>query len=186
VALSLTAAPAAMLALLVLTVLGLVGSSSILPGVLLASSIIWGIVISDISTRDFQADLEHMTAAVPGGAGQRYLRQILASVLLALVVMGAIVLRFATSHPAWALAILTGIFSLSALASLLGRTSRKARTFLSLFLFWVYMALNAHSVPVIDIMAFNGVVNQAASMQHLMLGLAALLLGMGYNRWRSE
>ncbi len=186
IALSLVAAPAAMLILALLTLLGWFGASVALPGVLVWAAAVWGILISDISTRDFQSNLEDMTGAVPGGAVQRYLRQILASNVIGLVVMGGIALRWSSSHPTWALALLAGIFGFSAIASLLGRTSRTSRTFLALFLFWVYAALQVHSVARLDVLGFNGVVNSAATVQHFTIGLMALLLGIGYNRWRSQ
>jgi hypothetical protein len=46
---------------------------------------------------------------------------------------------------------------LSALASAFGRCSRSACLFLSLFLFALYVAVNATGVPMLDAVGFNGV-----------------------------
>ncbi|UUZ52862.1 hypothetical protein LP419_27345 [Massilia sp. H-1] len=39
-------------------------------------------LVSDLSTHDFAADTEHLTAAIEGGAALRFVRQYAATVLL--------------------------------------------------------------------------------------------------------
>jgi hypothetical protein len=142
----------------------------------------WGILASDMSTRDFQAGAEDMTGAVRGGGARRYLRQYAAAVVLGLMFMGVIALRFATHDPVRGAAVVVGIASLAALASLLGRCSRTPRTFLSLFLFGLYVAVSATVVPMADAFGFNGVANVRSVMTYLFIGAAALAGGYVWNR----
>ncbi len=142
----------------------------------------WGILISDLSTRDFAATTEDLTGAVPGGALRRYLRQYAASALLGFLFSGMIALRFAFGQPLRALALVAGVLCLAALASLFGRCARTARLFLALFLFWLYVAVNVVKVPLIDAVGFNGVANLGSALTYLAVGALAMAGGYWWNR----
>ena len=79
-------------------------------------------------------------------------------------------------------AVVAGILSLGALAHMLGRCSRTPRTFISLFLFGLYVAVNAIKVPMIDAVGFNGVANAQSALAYLAIGMAALVGGYVWNR----
>ncbi|MBC3910144.1 hypothetical protein [Undibacterium umbellatum] len=181
-ALTVASNPLAGLALLVLPFFAMFCESGSLPGLLTISVAMWGILVSDIASRDHHAALGEMTGALNGGIRQRYLRQFAATAILGLLLTGVIALRWSIHEPVRSLALLTGIFSMSAVASLLGRLSRTPRTFLSLFLFGLYVAVNAVKVPVIDIFGFNGVANSQSISWQVMLGLCTLIAGYFYNR----
>lgn len=182
IALTVASTPVAGLALLLVPLLSLFFRTGGLPGLLTISVAIWGILISDLSSRDHQTATDEMTGALSGGIAQRYLRQFAATALLGLMLMGVIGLRWAMHEPIRALALLTGIFSMSAVACLLGRLSKTPRTFLSLFLFGIYVAVNATKAPMIDVFGFNGVANSQSIAWQVMLGMATLSIGYAYNR----
>ena len=182
IALTVATTPVAGLALLLIPLLSMVFRTGGLPGLLTISVAIWGILISDLSSRDHQAVTGEMTGALSGGIAQRYLRQFAATALLGLMLMGVIGLRWAMHEPMRALALLSGIFSMSAVACLLGRLSKTPRTFLSLFLFGMYVAVNATKAPMIDVFGFNGVANSHSITWQVLLGMAALSIGYVYNR----
>lgn len=181
-ALTVASNPLAGLALLLLPFLAMFCHAASLPGLLTICVAMWGILVSDIASRDHQAATGEMTGALDGGISQRYLRQFAATAILGLLLTGLIALRWSMHEPVRAMALLTGIFSMSAVASLLGRLSKTPRTFLSLFLFGLYVAVNAVKVPVIDIFGFNGVANSHSMSWQVMLGLCALAAGHFYNR----
>lgn len=156
-----------------------------LSGVLIGAVAFWGVLISDISTRDSQANTEELTGAVPGGIAQAYLRQFLTTFALGLLLMGVIALRWSLSDSLRAAALLSGVLSLSALATLFGRCSGTARTFLALFLFGLYVALNETTLAVIDVVGFNGVANLGSVQMQLMIASSALIAGYLYNRQRA-
>jgi hypothetical protein len=186
VALTLVASPSAILALIVLVPASAVAQPQALSGLLIGAVAFWGILVSDISCRDHAAVISDMTGAVNGGIVRRFMRQYAASVMLGLMFMGPIALRFAATQPVRAMAVVAGVTSLAAFASLLGRTSNTSRTFIALFMFGLYVAVNAVKVPIIDAVGFNGVATTASSLTLLAAGTAALAIGFAWNRYQAN
>lgn len=182
VALTLAASPSAIAALIVALVASVAVDARALAPVLMGCVAYWGILASDMSTRDFQAGAEDMTGAVEGGSARRYLRQFAAAVVLGLMFMGVIGIRFALHDPVRGAALVAGILALAALAQLLGRCSRTPRTFMALFLFGLYVAVNVTVVPMVDAVGFNGAANLQSVLAYAGIGLAALVGGYVFNR----
>ena len=183
-ALTLASTPAAIaLLLLALLAAALVPAAS-LGALLIPIAAFWGILISDLSSRDFQADTELLTTSLRGGAGRRYLSQLASSGLLGFLFMGLIALRWLSGGELLrGLAVLGGVLGLSALAGLMGALSNNARCFLGVFLGWLYIALNASGLAGLDAFGFNGVAN--ASSLAFYLGLAVVAGLSGY-RWKTR
>ncbi len=186
VALTLLATPSAVLALLILLPASVLAEQLALGGVLMAAVALWGILVSDVSTRDHTTGTAEMTSSVTGGAVRCYMRHYAASVAMGLLFMAPIALRFATVQPIRALAVVAGILGLSAFASMLGRTTNTSRTFLALFLFGFYVSVNAVKVPMLDAFGFNGVATLASSMTLLAAGAAALAAGFAWSRHQAR
>lgn len=185
-ALTLTASPAGLVAMLVILLFGALAPQASLPGVLTAAVVCWGIVISDLAVRDFQSATEAMSAAVRGGATQRYARQLVVTFALGLLCTSTVLLRWLAEAPFRALVLVSGLFALSAAASLLGRLTRTGRTFLALFLFGVYLAANVHEVAWFDVVGFNGSANPASVTAQLVFGLAAGIFGYMVNQRKAN
>jgi hypothetical protein len=178
VALTFVTSPSALLAVLVSLVVAPLCPAAALPGVLIAGVAFWGVLVSDMSTRDFTAGLEDMTGAVRGGVRSRFVRQYAASVVLGLMFTGVVALRWSLAEPVRALAVVAGVLSLAALATAFGRMARTARLFMGLFLFWVYVILNMPKIALLDLVGFVGVAN---AQSIIMLSMAsAVMLGAGY------
>lgn len=185
VALTLVVSPTA-IAALVLSV----GAALVVPGqglgiVLGCALLAWGIMVCDISTRDFTADTEAMTGAAPGGAIERYLRQFGATAILGFMFMGIVALRWAAYQPLRATAVVAGIACLSALATMFGRSSRTSRLFLALFLLAVYIAANVPHIALVDMVGFQGSANAVSISAYLVTGALALAGGYLWNRRQS-
>ncbi|MEJ6005133.1 hypothetical protein WG899_06220 [Paucibacter sp. AS339] len=186
-ALSLAASPASILALLLSLLASSLAPESALPSLLIVIGGFWGVLISEISSRDIQAGCEELGGSVPGGALRRFVRQLAASCLLGLLFMGLLALRAsALNGGTLSLAVLSGVFSLSAVAALLGHGSRSARTFLSLFLLGLYIALNARDLALLDVLGFNGAATLSSIGTHLSLGLLAAAAGLGLCAYQSR
>jgi hypothetical protein len=170
---TLLANPAAIVALPVLFVCGWIAGPSGLHGVLVAAVVCWGIVISDFFVRDHQFATDALTAAVPGGGKQRYLRQYAVAVLLGLLFAAPVLARWAFAKPLFALVLVAGVLALSAAAAFLGKTTRTGRTFLALFLFGLYISSQVKGVPWFDAVGINGVANLQSAGAYF---LAAILL----------
>lgn len=186
ISLSFMASPSAILMLGIVLLASLFSNVRNLSGVLIAAVVFWGVMISDISTRDFQVNTVELTGAVPGGIVQRYLRQFTSAALLGFMFMGVIALRWSFVDPLRAAALISGVLSLSALATLFGRCSGTARPFLALFLFGVYVALNVTKEAVVDVVGFNGVANFGSIQIQLAIAAISLAGGYLYNRQRAH
>ncbi|MBQ5947226.1 hypothetical protein [Massilia sp. ST3] len=184
VALALATAPAAIAALGAALAAGLVLPADTLPGLVLACVAFWGVFVSDTATRDFSAGCDDLGAAVPGGANRRFLRQFLASILLGWMFMGIPALRWLADSPERAAAVVGGVVALAAFAALLGQLSRTPRLFLGLFLFGLYVAVNARDKPMLDMVGFNGAATAQSVTTLLAAGLAALAAGYAWSRRR--
>lgn len=178
VALTLACNPAAILAVLALLVAGCVAPAHALGAVMAAAIAVWGIVVSDISVRDRQHDVDAMSACAPGGGTRRYVAHWLAACLLALVPAAPILLRWSLGQPLRAAALLTGVLALAAAASLLGNVSRTARTFLALYLFGFYVATQATKVAQLDVVGFNGAATGQSIVLQTLAGAILLALGI--------
>lgn len=184
-ALTLIIAPSALLVAVLCALAALLAPAAALGPVVMAAVAFWGILVSDISTRDYAAVSEDLTGTVSGGVALRYLRQYAASVLLGLLLMGPVALRWSFTQPLRALALVAGVACLAALASLSGRCARSARLFLSLFLFGLYVAVNATTAPMLDAVGFNGVANLHSVAMYALAGALALAGGYLYNTSRA-
>jgi hypothetical protein len=182
VALTLAAAPSAIALLLLVQLPALLLDVPALAPFALVCVAYWGILVSDMSTRDGDAALAGMGAAVPGGAARRYWRQFLASLVLGLMFTGVAMLHLAVADPLRACALSSGVFALAAFASLSGRTSGTSRTFLALFLFGLYVSVNVSRGAWADIVGFHGNATVASSLAWAGLGVLAVLAGHLWNR----
>jgi hypothetical protein len=181
VALTLAAAPSALALLLAVQVPALVLDVQALAPFTLACVAYWGILVSDVATRDGDAALAGMGAAVPGGSARRYWRQFVASLLLGLMFTGVAALHLAVADPLRACALVCGVFALAAFATLLGRTSGSSRTFLALFLFGLYVSVNVSRGAWADLVGFHGNATIASSLAWAGLGVLAVLGGHLWN-----
>lgn len=185
-ALTLISNPVAVVALAAVSVVGIFVDEKSLGGVLIAGIFCWGILISDISVRDHQSATESLTAAVAGGAARRYLRQLMLSVALGAMFSAVVLLRWSIINWLGAMAIITGVVSLGALASLLGRATRTGRTFLALFLFGLYLAVQVKHSPWFDVVGFNGAATVETVAAQCVIGLMLCVIGVMVNRWRQD
>lgn len=183
--LTLAANPLALAALPLLWLFGAGLAPAALGGLLAVAVALWGVLISDISVRDYQAGVDGISASADG-ATPRYLRQLLASYVLGLLFCAPVLLRWLVHAPLRAAALLSGLLALAAGASLLGRCTRSGRAFLALFLFGLYISIQAGKVPALDVVGFNGVANPLSVATQLVAGLLLCALGVAYQRWRED
>jgi hypothetical protein len=182
VALTLAASPSTIALLLAAQVLALALDAHALAPLVLACVACWGVLVSDLPTRDMDAGCALLAAATPGGGARRYWRQLAACLLLGLMFTGVAVLHLALSDPLRGGAVLAGVFALAGIASLLGRTSGTGRTFLVLFLLGLYIGVQVNNVPLADVIGFHGVATAASVLAWLGVGAAAAWGGHLWNR----
>ncbi|MRW90601.1 hypothetical protein GJ699_11440 [Duganella sp. FT80W] len=183
-ALVLLSNPAASLTALVLLALGCGVADAALGPLLIAAMLVWGVLVSEISVRDGQHDVDALNAAAPGGRLRAYVAQWLASCLLALLFTAPVLLRWLLHAPLRAAALVCGVWALAAAAGVLGGLTRTSRAFLALFLFAMYVATQARGVAALDVTGFNGAATLPSVTGYLLTACALLALGGWLERWR--
>ena len=177
-ALQVSSSPVSVLAAALAMLAGALVPEPILSGVLTGAVACWGILISDSAVRDFAAGIEAMTAYLPGGATRRYLRQLFADLLFALLMVLPIVVRWVMVQPLRCGAVVTGLFALSAVANLLGRITHTGRTFIALLLFAIYVSTQSHDTPAFDTVGILGAATLESILAVSLIGGAVVLISM--------
>ncbi|MES3024071.1 MAG: hypothetical protein V4857_21095 [Pseudomonadota bacterium] len=158
---------------------------ALLPWLLLAVVLYWGIAVADLSVRDYQADTEHMSSSMPGGATLRYWRQCATAMLLGLLLTAPVMARWAAAEPLRAFCLFSGLLALTGLAQLLGRTLRTGRAFTVLFLFGLYIASQSNDPAVLDLLGMHGKATAASIAQQVVAGVVLLAAGFMLDRRRA-
>lgn len=181
-ALTVATSPVVVIGIAVVMLLGSVLEQAALSALVMVGVACWGVQIADLSVRDFQSGSEDLSGVAHGGRRYRYLRQLSAGYVAGLLLFFPVIVRWFVSDSGRALALVTGLFALSAAASFLGRLTRTARTFLALFLFGLYIATQARTVAVLDVVGFNGMANTGTIAGQLLLGMMLCTFVMFYER----
>lgn len=182
--LSLNSSPLILLVIPVTMLAASVVPAEELSTVLLWSAAVWGIFVSDLASRHMQAGIRPLIECVQGGRDWAYLRTWLAGVASGLLLMGVVLLRLTWNAPMLALALVSGLFLLSSIASCVGTMMHTGRSFLSVFLVWLYISTQAPGIAQIDVLGFNRVATLSTSVMFAGIAVVTLLLGLVWNRRR--
>ncbi|WMW79291.1 hypothetical protein RF679_11595 [Undibacterium cyanobacteriorum] len=186
VALSLISAPILMIALIALNVLSLSVGLKELVVVQIFGVLAWGMLIADISTRDFQSGMESLTGVAKGGSTRRLVRHYCACVLLAFMFVGVSMTRLAASQFFFVEVMVLAIFAVSAMATALGCLTRNARPFLAVFLFWTYIASQATKIGIVDLFGYNHSATMSTVSLLAEMGGLSLLALVVHHVWKSR
>jgi hypothetical protein len=185
IGLSLVSAPFAVLVIFVVNVLALLVPQAALSPMLVGVVAFWGILICDVFTRDYQVDLEWISLAI-SGRYRRFLRQMGASVGLGFLLCGLIAVRLFAQDYMLAFVLLMGLLSLSSFAAALGLMTKTSRSFMSLFLFWWFFAIQVPTSSVIDVVGFNRSANWNTMQWQLLFMLLACTLSFLVLRFQTD
>ncbi|MBI3713034.1 MAG: hypothetical protein HY253_08760 [Burkholderiales bacterium] len=185
VALSLNCAPFMLLVIAVTMLAAGVAPANELATVSLWSAAAWGIFVSDLASRHVQAGIVPLVESVHGGSDRAYLRTWMVSVTVGLLMVGVALFRLCLSSPLFALALVCGMLFLSALASCVGTMTRTGRSFLTMFLVWLYISTQAPNIAQLDVLGFNRAATMGTSLMFASIAVAALLAGLVWNRRRA-
>ena len=176
--LTLMANPWAVVAVVLLGVLGQALPADKLPGLLAAACALWGLAISEVAARDAAHATAGLVAAAPGGRVGAFWRQGLATLGLGLLFTLPVALGI--GDVGVLLALLCGLALASGLAGLLGGATRGGRSFLALFLLALFVMVQVREVAWLDVFGFNGSATDASRG----MVLAGALLAWGAARGR--
>jgi hypothetical protein len=171
----------AWLGVLVATVVG--SGSTVRHTLPLVISALLALALADLSTRDRAAGTLPMLFGMPGVKPGYARIKLGGALLLALLFFLPPALRVSFWSPATGLSFLVAAAFVAALATALGFLTRTPKTFMGVFLLFLYLVLNGAQAPGLDFAGWNGVATASTRIGYL---AAAILLGLaaeGKHRW---
>lgn len=187
VALTRVTTPAAIAVVLVSAAWSMLCSVEDLSGLLVPLVAFWGVLVSDISTRDYTVDTEGLTGAVPGGVTERYLRNFATATVLWFDADGPD--RFALGEPrADASGGAVGRHRGSECGGIaVGPPLQDIAHVSGPVPVWpLYISINARDSPMLDAVGFNAVANAHSVGLYLALAVTATAIGFVYNRQQAR
>jgi hypothetical protein len=127
-------------------------------GILIFTLTCWGVLISDISSRDVQSGTDSISGSSLGGKIQRSQTQFYTSVILGICFASGTLISRLIFNPEDVLASLVGLFFISSVASFLGRATGKSRSFLIFFLTILWLSIDNPAVPAFDLFGTNKII----------------------------
>ncbi|MBL8515057.1 MAG: hypothetical protein JNJ55_13780 [Betaproteobacteria bacterium] len=175
--LSLSANPLLFAALCALFVAGWMVSPAALLTVTLMAIAVWGVMVSDLAARDAQSGTESMSAVAPGGAARRYVRQLAVTFAIGAMAVLPAIARWLATDPLSALTLAIGLALVTATATLLGRLTAGGRTFLGIFLLFLYLSTQLKVVRWFDAFGLYAAADGTSRFTYLFAALAAMAAG---------
>lgn len=139
--------------------------------------------LADLSTRDRAAGTQAMLYSMPRVKPDYARIKLGAALLLALLFCIPPSLRIALDAPAAALSLLIAAGFMAALATALGLLTRTPKTFMGVFLLFLYMVLNGAQLPALDFAGWNGVATGSTRVGYLVVTALLVALAEGKHRW---
>ncbi|MBH9551493.1 hypothetical protein [Inhella gelatinilytica] len=141
----------------------------------------WALWAAELGARDTQqAGTLALSTSLPGGAPRRVLTRWAAATWLGLAGCATAIAQ----QPALLTPLAAGLAAASAAALVLGRLSGGGRAFLALFLFWLFVAVQAPQVGALDWLGFNGVAPTAMPAFTALVAVMGLTVGLWQARRR--
>ncbi len=149
----------------------------------LAVAAILAIGLADLATRDRAAGTQPMLYSMPGIKPGYARIKFGAAAVLALLFCLPPALRIAFGAPGSALSLVMAAGFMAALATALGFLTRTPKTFMGIFLLFVYLVLNGATVPALDFAGWNGVATGSTRVGYLVVTLALWGVAEAKHRW---
>lgn len=181
---SLSESPLVLIAWLVVVATAVLGSEATVRQTLpLIVSVILAIALADLSTRDRSAGTQAMLYSMPRVEPDYAWIKFGAAALLALLFCVPVALRIAIGSPGGALSLLVAAGFMAALATALGFLTRTPKTFMGVFLLFLYLVLNGAQAPGLDFAGWNGVATGSTRIGYLVITTLLVALAEGKHRW---
>lgn len=146
-------------------------------------SAVLAVALADLSTRDRAAGVQAMLFSLPRLKPDYARIKLGAAALLALLFCLPPAARIAITAPGAALSLLIAAGFMAALATALGLLTRTPKTFMGVFLLFLYLVLNGAQIPNLDFAGWNGVATGATRVGYLLMTLLLVGLAEGKHRW---
>ena len=141
--------------------------------------------IAPISTRDRIGNVTRLLFSAPRIRKHFVSFKLFSAFLSAFFLCIVPVVRLCLSDPFGAFALFNGLFFIAASATALGFLTRTPKTFVSLFLLFLYAALGAKGAPGFDFAGFQGIVTFPVILAYTATGCILLVVAWGVERYRN-
>ena len=149
----------------------------------LVIAIILAVALADLSTRDRIAGTLPMLYAMPRIKPDYAFIKLGGASLLALLFCLPPAIRIAFSAPGSALSLLIAAGFMGALATALGMITRTPKTFMGVFMLFLYLVHNGAQVPGLDFAGWNGVATGSTRIGYLIATAVLAVLAAAKHRW---
>ena len=149
----------------------------------LVIAVVLAIALADLSTRDRAAGTQPMLYSMPRIKPDYAFIKLGAAALLALLFCLPPAIRIAFSSPASALSLLIAAGFMAGLATALGFLTRTPKTFMGVFMLFLYLVLNGAQMPGLDFAGFNGVATGSTRVGYVVAAALLGLVAMAKHRW---
>ncbi len=146
-------------------------------------AVMLAIALADLSTRDRAAGVQAMLYSMPRIKPDYALIKLGAAALLALLFCVPPALRIAFSAPGSALSLVIAAGFMAALATALGFLTRTPKTFMGVFMLFLYLVLNGAQVPGLDFAGWNGVATGSTRVGYMIAASLLGLIAVAKHRW---
>jgi hypothetical protein len=149
----------------------------------LAIAVVLAVALADLSTRDRVAGTQAMLYSMPRIKPDYAFIKLGAAALLALLFCLPPVIRIAFTAPGSALSLVIAAGFMGALATALGLLTKTPKTFMGVFLLFLYLVLNGAQVPALDFAGWNGVATGSTRLGYLGAAVLLAVLAAAKHRW---
>ena len=141
-------------------------------------------LLASISTRDRVSNMARLVFTAPL-VKRQYAALKFFSALLTTVLVGFIpLLRLSLDDPFGAAAALNGMLLIASAATLLGLLTGTPKTFVVIFLLFLYTATSSKTAPAFDFAGLQGIATPSVVLFYAMASLLMMMAAFGFERWR--
>jgi hypothetical protein len=175
--------------LVLLAWFGVVGATILSPGekvlhvLPLVVAVVLAVALADLATRDRVAGTQPMLYSMPRIKPDYAFIKFGAATLLALLFCIPPAIRIAFTSPGSALSLVIAAGFMGALATALGLLTRTPKTFMGVFMLFLYLVLNGAQVPGLDFAGWNGVATGSTRIGYLVATAVLAGIAAARHRW---
>ena len=141
-------------------------------------------LLASISTRDRQRNTARLIFSAPCIRQQFVLLKFFSSLLTTVLVGFIPLLRLSLDDPFGAAAALNGMLFMASAATLLGLLTGTPKTFVVMFLLFLYTATSSKTTPAFDFAGLQGIATPSIVLLYAVASILMVVAAFGFERWR--
>jgi hypothetical protein len=143
-------------------------------------------LLASISTRDRFSNTARLIFSAPLVRQQFAAVKFFSALFSAMLVGFILLVRMSLEDPFSSAAALTGMVFMASAATLLGLLTGTPKTFVVMFLLFLYIAVSSKTAPAFDFAGMQGIVTPSIVLLYAAASLLMAVAGFGFERWRMK